>query len=126
MRALFCNLHTSQVSYIKQTEFMAANASGLAHKLGLHVDATQQQQQLAAAAGAADGSISSKKKWKQQQQQEQVSQLQAQLQELGLFDKHQAGVAAAIKLRTKLLRKAAEGDASAEQQLQEQLPLMAR
>lgn len=122
-RELRCTLDTiSQVSYIKQTEFMAANASGLAHKLGLHVGAGRQQQQQVA---AADGGGSSKKKRKQQQQ-EQVSQLQAQLQELGLFDKHQAEVAAAIKLRTKLLRKLAEGDASAEQQLQEQLPLMAR
>lgn len=109
-------LDVTKVSYMKQTEFMAANASGLAHKLGLHVDP---QQQDAAAAAAVDGS--SKKKRKQQ-----LLQLQSQLQELGLFDKKQADIAAAVELRQQLLRKAAGGDEDAEKQLQEQLPLMAR
>lgn len=108
-------LDVTKVSYMKQTEFMAANASGLAHKLGLNVDPQQQQD----AAVATDGS--SKKKRKQQ-----LSQLQTQLQELGLFDKKQADIATAVELRQQLLRKAAGGDEEAEKQLQEQLPLMAR
>lgn len=114
-------LDVTKVSYMKQAEFMAANASSLARKLGLCVD--PQQQQPGAAAAAADRS--SKKKRKQQLSQ-QVSQLQSQLQELGLLDKRQAEVAAAVKLRTELLAKAADGDEQAQQQLQEQLPLMAR
>lgn len=103
-------LDVTKVSYIKQSEFMAMNASSLARKLGLRVDPHS---------SAADRS--SKKK-----RQQQVSQLQSQLQELGLFDKQQAGVAAAVQLRTELLAKAADGDEQAQQQLQEQLPLMAR
>jgi DNA-directed RNA polymerase I subunit RPA1 len=105
-------LDVTKVSYMKKTEFMAANASSLARKLGLRVDP---QQPDAAAAS------SSKKKRKQQ-----LSQLQSQLQELGLLDKRQGEIAAAVELRTKLLRQAAEGDESATKQLQEQLPLMAR
>jgi hypothetical protein len=105
-------LDVTKVSYMKQTDFMAANASSLARKLGLRVD----PQQLDAAAAS-----SSKKKRKQQ-----LSQLQSQLQELGLFDKRQGQIAAAVELRTKLLGQAAKGDESAAKQLQEQLPLMAR
>jgi hypothetical protein len=105
-------LDVTKVSYMKQTDFMAANASSLARKLGLRVD----PQQLDAAAAS-----SSKKKRKQQ-----LSQLQSQLQELGLFDKRQGQIAAAVELRAKLLGQAAKGDESAAKQLQEQLPLMAR
>lgn len=106
-------LDVTKVSYMKKTDFMAANASSLARKLGLRVDPQQQ--------GAAAAASSSKKKRKQQ-----LSQLQLQLQELGLFGKMQGEIAAAVQLRTKLLRQAAEGDESAAEQLQEQLPLMAR
>jgi DNA-directed RNA polymerase I subunit RPA1 len=108
-------LDVTKVSYIKQSEFMAANAASLARKLGLQLDAQ-------GGAAAADGS--SKKKRKQQQQQ--LSQLQSQLQELGLFDRRQQDIAAALQLRTKLQAQAASGDAEAKKQLQQQLPLMAR
>jgi DNA-directed RNA polymerase I subunit RPA1 len=111
-------LDVTKVSYMKQTEFMAANASSLARKLGLRVD----PQQLVHGE-AADHS--SKKKRKQQLSQ-QVSQLQSQLQELGLLDKRQSDIAAAVQLRTELLAKASGGDEQALQQLQEQLPLMGR
>jgi DNA-directed RNA polymerase I subunit RPA1 len=110
-------LDVTKVSYMKQTEFMAANASSLARKLGLRVDPQLVQGE------AADGS--SKKKRKQQLSQ-QISQLQSQLQELGLLDKRHSDVAAAVQLRTELLAKESGGDEQAQQQLQEQLPLMGR
>jgi DNA-directed RNA polymerase I subunit RPA1 len=118
-------LDVTKVSYMKQTEFMAANAASLARKLGLHVD--PQQLEAAGAAGAAGAAAeggSGKKKRKQQQQQ--LSQLQSQLKGLSLLDDRQSGAAAATQLRTKLLAAAAQGDASAKQLLQQNLPVMAR
>lgn len=116
-----------QVAYLKQAEFMAANAGGLAQKLGLHLDPQQQQLSAAAAAGADGGGSSSKKKRKKQQQgSQEVSQLQVQLQQLGLLDDRQAAIAAAVQMRTKLLAQAQAGDGQARAQLQEQLPLMAK
>lgn len=116
-------LDVTKVAYMKQTAFMATNAASLARKLGLRFDP---QQQVVQGGAAALDAGSSKKKRKQQQLTQQVSQLQAQLQDLGLFDSRHSEVAAAIQLRTKLLTQAADGDSEAQQQLQEQLPLMAR
>jgi DNA-directed RNA polymerase I subunit RPA1 len=125
-------LDVTKVAYMKQTGFMAANAAGLAHKLGLDLDEAPQQQQgqgqgggAAAAAAAAAGS---KKKHRKQPQQlaARSSRLQQQLQALGLFDGQQAAVAAALQLRAQLLKRAAAGSAAAEEELRELLPLMGR
>jgi DNA-directed RNA polymerase I subunit RPA1 len=121
-------LDVTKVSYVKQTAFMAANAASLACKLGL--DIKQQQQDEAGATAAAGSSKKQKRKQLALQQQQQqpwgTSALQRELQAAGLFDDRQAQVAGTLQLRTQLLRRAAEGDSSARQQLQQQLPLMAR
>jgi hypothetical protein len=109
---------------MKQTAFLAANAASAARQLGLTSSSSSSSE-----AGLPPASSSKKKASKQQQQQQQQGleqRLRSSLDQFGLLGDGQAAVAAALKQRSSLLAAAADGDKQAQQQLQQELPLMGR